>query len=585
MAETSNLPRIVRFGVFEVDLRAGELRKHGLRIKLQEQPFRVLALLLERAGEIVTREELQKKLWPSDTFVDFDHGLNKAINKIREALGDSADRPRYIETLARRGYRFIAGSGLVLNPSANEIPLAHTIRSLAVMPFANAGNDPELEYLCDGITEGIINSLGQLPAIRVMARCTVFSYKGREIDPRAVGRELSVQAVLVGRIVVRGDVLTIGAELVDVKDGWLLWGEQSQRRLSDLLEVQDEIAETISEKLRLHVAGETKKHLPKRYTSDSGAYLDYLKGRYHCNKMAHHDVIAGIGFFEAAIRKDPNYALAYVGLADAYGLLGFFGAHPPRTVIPRTKELAAIALSIDEGLAEGHATLGNILKDYDWNWQAAEEEYKRALELNPNYAAAHRFYAGFLAAMGRSQESTKEFRQAQELDPLSVVINNEGAWNSYMAHEFEQSVEQSIRTLEIEPHFAAAHFTLGLACEQLGRYDEAIQALKKARDSSLGNPATLAGLGHAFAVGGQLKEALKVLGELKELSKRSYVSSYGLGIVYAGLCDHDRGCESLDKAFRERDVWLVWLKTEPRFDGLRSDVRFQEISKRIGFHG
>ncbi len=585
MAETANLPRIVRFGVFEVDLRAGELRKHGLRIKLQEQPFQVLAMLLERAGEIVTREEMQKKLWPSDTFVDFDHGLNKAINKIREALGDSADSPRYIETLARRGYRFIAGGGPVVSPSANELPPVNTIRSLAVMPFVNAGNDPELEYLCDGITEGIINSLAQLPEVRVMARCTVFSYKGREIDPRAVGRELNVQAVLVGRIVVRGDVLTIGTELVDVKDGWLLWGEQSQRGLSDLLEIQEEIAETISEKLRLRVTGESKKRLSKRYTSDSGAYQDYLKGRYHCNKMAQKDVIAGIGFFEAAIRKDPNYALAYVGLADAYGLLGYFGAHPPRTVIPRTKELAAIALSIDEDLAEGHATLGNILKDYDWNWQAAEEEYKRALELNPNYAAAHRLYAGFLAALGRKEESTKEFRQAQELDPLSVVINNEGAWNSYMAREFEQSIEQSIKTLEIEPHFAPAQFTFGLACEQLGRYDEAIQALKKARDGSQGNPATLAGLGHAFAAARKPKEALKILSELTEMSKGSYVSAYGLGIVYAGLGNQDKGTESLDKAFRERDVWLVWLKTEPRFDGLRSDARFQEILKRIGFPG
>jgi len=223
------------------------------------------------------------------------------------------------------------------------------------------------------------------------------------------------------------------------------------------------------------------------------------------------------------------------------------------------------------------------LKDYDWNWQAAEEEYKRALELNPSYATAHRLYAGFLAAMGRPEESTKEFRQAQELDPLSVVINNEGAWNSYMARQFEDSADQSLKTLEIEPHFAPAHFTFGLACEQLGRYDEAIQALKNARDGSQGNPATLAGLGHAFAMAGNPQEALEILSDLREMSKGSYVSPYGLGIVYAGLGDQDKGFESLDNAFRERDVWLVWLKTEPRFDVLRSDVRFQEILKRIGF--
>ncbi len=578
-------PRILRFGAFEVDLRAGELRKQGLKIKLQEQPFQVLVLLIERPGEVVTREEMQKRLWPADTFVDFDHGLNKAINKIREALGDSADRPHFIETLARRGYRFIAAGDSEEKSAAGEPQLEKPIRSIAVMPFSNMGNDPEMQYLCDGMTESIINSLAQLSEVRVMARSTVFCYKARETDPRAVGRDLNVQAVLVGRIVLRGDVLTLGTELVDVRNRWLLWGEHYQRKLSDVLEVQEEIAEVISEKLRLRLTGEEKKRVSKRYTTSGEAYQDYLKGRYHCNKMTREDLAKGIGFFEAAIRKDPNYALAYVGLADAYGLFGFFGAHPPRTVIPRARELAAIALNLDENLAEAHATLGGILKAYDWNWQAAEEEYKRAMELNPNYATAHRLYAGFLAALGRSEEAMKAFHRAQELDPLSVVINMEGAWNLYMAREFEQSVEQSAKTLEIEPHFAPAHFTLGLAYEQMGEYKDAIQALEKTRDGSQGNPATLAGLGHAFAVAGQPGAALKILKELKEISKRTYVSPYALAIVYAGLCDHDRGFESLERAFRERDVWLVWLKREPRFDCLRSDTRFEDLLRRIGFPG
>ncbi len=373
MAESSESTRAFRFGAFEADLRAGELRKNGLKVKLQEKPFQVLAALLECPGETVSRGELRAKLWPADTFVDFDHSLNTAVNKLRAALGDSAGRPRFVETLGRRGYRFAAPVVSMGATSRRSQPAA-PIESLAVLPFENGSGDPEAEYLSDGITESIINSMSQLPRLQVMARSRVFRYKGRGLDPQAAGRELNVRAVLTGRVVQRGDTLTIRAELMDVAEGWHLWGQQYNRRSADILVLEEEIARKISEKLRLKLTGEQKKQLGRRSTGNPEAYHAYLKGRYYGNQSTAEGLRRSIEYFQKAVESDPDYALAYAGLAECYSVLGVFGLLPPREVIPQVKTAAARALAADDGLAEAHTFLAVAGLFYDWDWTGAGGE-------------------------------------------------------------------------------------------------------------------------------------------------------------------------------------------------------------------
>jgi len=571
----------MRFGAFEVNLQARELHRRGLRLKIEEKPFQILAALLEKPGQLITRLELRQRLWAPDTYVDFDRNLNTAINKLRDTLGDSAENPRFVETLSRRGYRFICPVETAKGVSPAAAPESEAINSIAVLPFENASGDPEVDYLSDGITESLISNLSQLAGVRVMARSTVFRYRGRVVDPLAVGHELRVHAVLTGRLVQRGDTVVIGAELVSTDSGFRLWGEQYNRKLPDIFEVEEEISREISERLRLRLTGEEKKRLTKRYTQDAEAYRDYLKGRYCYFKMNQDGLAKSIGYFEDAIQKDPHYALAYSGLADTHGLYGFFGLMPPREAMPRALELSRIAVSLDDGLAEAHASLASIKELYEWDWVGAENEYLRALELNPNYATGHHWYADFLSSMGRSEEAMQEIHTAQELDPLSLVISMEVAWNWYMARQYERSLEQSLKTLEIEPSFTPAQHTLGLAYLQLAKHTEAIGALEKAKEDSNGNPVAVAALGHAYAASGEERQAKRALSELGKMAQHSYVPRYWSALVHAGLGHQNEGFECLEKACEERDAWLVWLKAEPRFDSLRSCPRFENVLRRI----
>ena len=572
--------RAVRFGAFELDLQARELRKRGLRLKLQEKPFQILEMLLERPGEVVMREQLRKRLWP-DTYVGFDRSLNTAINTLRRALGDSPENPRFVETHSRRGYRFIAPLEGAEAAASTTAQAGEAVRSVAILPFENVGADPELEYLSDGITESIINSLSQLPYVRVMARSAVFRYKGQGIDPQAVGRDLRLHAVLTGRVIPHGNTLTIGAELVEVQNGWRLWGEVYTRSLSDIFAVQEDIAREIASNLSLRLTGEERKVFAKRYTGTVEAYRDYLKGRYYCNKMNPDALRKSVGCFQQAIGKDPQYALAYAGLADAYNLFAFFGLRPAQEVMPLAKEAALKALELDETLAEAHVTLGSIRDIYDWDWPAGEQEYQRALELSPSYPAAHHGYAAHLAAVGRTQEALGEILKAQELDTLSLVYSMEIAWNWFMARKYDRAREQSFKTLEMEPLFAPAQHTLGLAYEQMGQPEEAIAAFQRALTGSGGNPVPLAAMAHAYATAGRRREAGEKLTELRQLARQAYVPPYWLALPHAGLGEKDAAFEWLQRAYEERDVWLVWLKREPRFDVLRSDPRLEHLLRCI----
>lgn len=577
MSQAAQTPDLVCFGVFELDLRSGELRKQGHKIRIEGQPVQILMMLLERPGELVTREEIKNRLWSADTYVSFEHGINAAVKRLRGALNDSAANPRFIETLARRGYRFLMP---VTHAGAGAAKRAYPI---AVLPFENTGGDPEAEYLSDGVTESLINTLSRLPDVRVVARSTVFRYKDKDADPRVVGRELNVRAVLIGRIQQRGEALVIGAELVEVEHGWQLWGDNYKPPLSDLIAVEENIARAISEKLLPRLNGEDKRLLGKRPTQNPTAYQYYLRGRYCCDKMTDEWMRKGIAYFGQAIQTDPGYALAYAGLADAYCLIAFFNLVPPLDVMPKAKAAAQRAVEIDDSLPEAHASLGCMLEAYDLDWEGAGREFRRALELNPNHALARRFYADYLIAVARTSEAATEIQKAQEIDPLSPVISNDAAWNSCIARQYERSVEQCFRTLDLEPYFAPAHLILGSAYLGMGRFEEALGAIEKARSLSGGSPSSLAALGRALAAAGRRAQAIEVLDQLVERSRRTYVSSYWEAIVQAALGEVDRALDCLEKCYASRDVWIIFLKVEPSLDPLRAHARFEDLMRRVGF--
>ena len=581
----STLPGdVVRFGVFEFDLKSGELLKQGRRVRLSGQPAQILAFLLRSPGELVTREELQQALWPAHTHVNFDQSLNAAVKRLRHALGDSPERPIFIETMARRGYRFIAPSSA---PGRSDLPLTRpvsAVNSIAVMPFENATADPDADYLVDGLTEAIINTLSRLPALRVLARSTVFRYRGKPVDCRALGRKLSVSAVLLGRVTQRGDQLMIGTELVDVQNGWLIWGEQFTRKVSDVLLIEAELSGKISAKLGSELAGKGSASVTaRRRTESAEAYQDYLKGRYHWNKMSAEGLQRSVEYFRQALQKDPRFALAHSGLADSYCMLGFFDLLPPAEAMPKAKESAMRALEIDGDLAEAYASLANILKVYDRDWLAAERRYRQALRLNPNYVHGYRGYAALLAAVGRFAESMPQIRHAQDLDPLSVVVNMELAWNFFMAREYDHAIEQALRVTHLEPEFPSAQYILGLAWEQKGKFGEARAAFERSLAGSQGHASGVAGLGHLFAVTGHKEDALRMLDQLDRLAARGYVAPFWHSMIHAGLGDADAAIGHLERSYTQSDVWLVWLNTDPRLDSLRADPRFQQLLRRVGF--
>ena len=488
----------------------------------------------------------------------------------------------------RRNGVFLAAAAVLILAAATAVYFyfsGHqqtTINSIAVLPFVNASADAETEYLSDGITESLINSLSQLPNLKMIARSSVFRYKGKEINLQAVGRELDVQAVLMGRVVRHADGISISVELVNVRDNSHLWGEQYDRKLSDLLALQKEIAKEISEKLRVRLTGEDQKRVTKSYTDNAEAYDFYLKGRYHLNRLTDDGFMKGRDYFQQAIDKDPNYALAYAGLADAYNRLSGYNALPPREGFPRARAAAMKALELDDKLAEAHTVLGAVNLFYDWNWSGAEREFKRAVEINQSNSDAHQMYSYYLSAMGRFDEALYEMRRAQELDPLSLEkIAGIGEMLSYQ-RQYDQALEQYRKALEMDPNSGFTHWAIGSVYVQKGLYEEAIAEYQKSIPLSGDSPDEPASLGYAYALSGKSREAHQVIDELKERSKRSYISPTSIAIIYTGLGEKDQAFAWLDKAYDGRDSILVLLKVEPMFDSLRSDPRFLDLMRRVG---
>jgi TolB-like protein/DNA-binding winged helix-turn-helix (wHTH) protein/Flp pilus assembly protein TadD len=646
---------VVRFGTYEVSFQSGEVRKAGLRIRVQQQPMKLLEILLEHPGEVVTREELRSRVWADESFGDFDQAVNIAIAKLRSALGDSAENPRFIETLPKRGYRFIAdvsvladarpkrpesaagdlsateateakdkgdsndnnkdklqGTGLAVAPkrrlwltrwvivaltlvlispilfvlllrSRGRAPAG--IRSLAVLPLDNLSGDASQNYFADGMTDELITDLAQISALRVISRTSVMAYKGARKPLPQVARELNVDAVVEGTVLHSGDQVRITAQLIEASTDKDLWSQSYEGEFRDTLALQKRVAREIADQIRINLTPQEQAALKNVRVVNPEAYESYLKGRYFWNKRTADGLKAALAYFNQAIEEDPKYAQAYSGLADTYALLGDwqYAVMTPKEAFPKAKAAAIKALELDSALGEAHNSLAFVLDGFDWDFDSAGKEFRRAIELNPGYATAHHWYAWHLSLLGRYDEAIAEMRKAENLDPLSLIINADLAELLVLAHSYDESIQQSHKTIEMDPNFALAHNQLAQAYLQKHMYDKAVAELQKAVQLSGGSPTSTANLARAYALSGNRSEAEKLLSDLKKRSNPGYSNASEIAMIYASLGDTDQAMSWLGKGYEERFNPGVLLR--PGFDPLRSDSRFQNLVHRIGLPG
>jgi TolB-like protein/DNA-binding winged helix-turn-helix (wHTH) protein/Tfp pilus assembly protein PilF len=617
---------LYEFGPFRLDPAERKLMRGKEIVPLMPKAFDTLHLLVRNSGHLMEKDDLIRMLWP-DAFVE-EGSLSNNIFLLRKALGGD---PEFIETVPRRGYRFVgavrqfpsaAPAHLEKLPEAVATAIAshpakpgrtwrsraglwtaafvllallayagwfyrvaspggEAINSVAVLPFVNASGDPNAEYLSDGITDSLIDSLSQLPNLKVMSRDTAFRFKGKETDPQSIGHQLGVRAIFKGRVTQRGGTLNISAELIDSRDGSHIWGQQYDRKLADMATLREEIAGEMASALRLRLTPADEKRLAKSFTANPEAYQDYLKGRYWWNKSTKEGFDKGIEYFQQAIAKDPTYALAYSGLADCYSSLAESGLVPFREVYLRAKDAALKAVELDDTLAEAHGSLALVRSSYDWDWAGADREIRRAIELNPSYADAHRLHAEVLWQTGRMDEAIAEMKLTLELDPLSINNNDTLGIAFFLARQYDRAIEQGAKTLELDPNFVEAHYFRGIAYLKKSMYREGMVEFEKGVAISPANPLTLTGLGYGYAVTGRRAEAQKVLDKLAELSKSEYISPVWRAKIYAGLQEKDIAFEWLEKAYDDRSIVSVgFIKPNPMFDPLRSDPRYADLLRR-----
>jgi TolB-like protein/DNA-binding winged helix-turn-helix (wHTH) protein/Tfp pilus assembly protein PilF len=644
--EPLRLNSVIRFGTYEISFQSGEVRKSGLRIRVQQQPMKLLEILLEHPGEVVTREELRSRVWPNESFGDFDQALNISIGKLRSALGDSAENPRFIETLPKRGYRFIAdvsvvgdnahkrgpesaaspppatvsvtkvqnpglaisrtspkrrlwtrllvipASALVLSLVILSVWLFRSrirppteIRSLAVLPLDNLSGDASQNYFADGMTDELITDLAQISALRVISRTSVMAYKGARKPLPQIARELNVDAMVEGTVLRSGDQVRITAQLIEASTDKHLWSQSYEGDLRDTLALQNRVASAIADQIRISLTPREKAALKDARVVKPEAYESYLKGRYFWNKRTADGLKVALAYFKQAIEEDPKYAQAYSGLADTYALLGDwqYAVMTPKEAFPQAKAAAIKALELDSTLGEAHNSLAFVLDGFDWDFESAGKEFQRAVELNPGYATAHHWYAWHLSLLGRYDEAIAEMRKAENLDPLSLIINADLAELLVLAHSYDESIQQSRKTIEMDPDFALAHNQLAQAFLQKHMYDEAVAELKTAVQLSGGAPAFIASLARAYVASGKQSEAIQLLGDLKKRSNPTYSNAAEIAMIYASLGDTDQAMNWLEKGYDERFNPGVLLR--PGFDPLRSDSRFQELVHRVGLPG
>jgi TolB-like protein/DNA-binding winged helix-turn-helix (wHTH) protein len=646
---TPPVSQLVRFDRFELDLRAGELRKGGTRIRLQEQPLQVLQALLEKPGQVITCEELQKRIWPADTFVDFDHGLHAAVNRLRTALSDSAERPRYVETVSRRGYRFIGnvepsdhppptppvltnppirkpaprfwnswtgmlgGFGAALAIAAALVagnvyglkdwifktPIPHAFRSLAVLPLENLSRDPKQDPFADEMTEELITQVSKLGNLRVISRTSMMQYKETKKSLPQIASELRVDAVVEGAVELIGNRVRITAQLRNGASDEQIWTDTYDRELSDILLLQREVAGDIAKQIDLQLTPQQQQRLHAgAHPVNPEAYQSYLLGRYYWNMRTGPGLAKAGQYFAEAIQKDPKFALAYSGQADYFAYLTVLGGPEilkPRDAMAQARTAAAKALQLDDSLAEAHASMGNILHNYDWDWAAAEREYKKAIDLNPNYAMAHHLYAHLLIQTGHTQESLAEAHRALELDPYSPFVNNGLARQYYLSRDYEKAAAQCLMGLQINPAYFPARIQLALAYEQTGKLPEAISELEQSAGLIAGSggppnsaqppidvPVVHALLGHAYAISGRKSDALKELSKLQAAAAKRYIPPSYFAILWMGLGDNKQALTWLDRGYKDRSEHMLYLGLEPLVDPLRADPRFVSLLKEVG---
>jgi TolB-like protein/Flp pilus assembly protein TadD len=582
------------FGQFRLDATEHLLYKQsGEVVPLKPKAVETLELLVMERGRLLTKTELLDRLWPNAAVEE--SNLSQNIYLLRKVLGVTSGGQNYIETVPKRGYRFVAdveeiygeGSGITEDVAVgaverdNErISKAATIDSLAVLPMTNESDDPNVEYLSDGITESIINRLSQLPQLKVMARSTVFQYKNRLVVPQEAARDLGVRAVVTGRVIQLGERLIVRSELVDAVTGWQLWGDQFDRASSDILEIQETIAHEISSKLQLKLTGEDRKRLTKRYTESTEAYHLFIKGRYYLHKRLTESIQKAIEYFQQAIDVDPVYAPAYVGLADCYPLLSLYGALKPRKAYPKAEAAARRALEIDESLAEAHNSLGVIKLFYEWDWAGAEQAFQQAIELNSGYADAYQRYGMLLVARGRFDEATVQFDHAQALDPLSLITKTISGYAFYYGRRYDAAVERFQEVIEMDRNYSMAHFRLGLTYAQQRKLDEARAELQTSSQLS-GDRDVVAALGYVYGLQGDTTAALNALEELKQREAAGFVSAYDKALVNLGLGDRKHAMAWLEEAYQERSYWLIYIQVDPALDPLRTDPRFAELLEKV----
>ncbi|HEV2101540.1 MAG TPA: winged helix-turn-helix domain-containing protein [Candidatus Acidoferrum sp.] len=575
MSTDSQTRSTIRFGEYEVDLRAGEVRRDGAKIRLQEQPFRVLQILLERSGEVVTREELQKQIWPEDTFVAFDTGLNNAVKRLREALGDSADAPHLIETLPRRGYRFIGKLR-----RSESVPAG--IASLAVLPLENLSGDPEQEYFADGLTEVLITNLAKISALRVISRTTAMQYQGVRKSLPEIARELGVDAIVEGTVQRFAERVRISAQLIQASSDTHLWAESYERDLRDVLGLQAEVARAIASEIQVKLTPREQIQLTSAHRVDPAAYEFYLKGRYHLNRRSPEALFQGAKHFQKAIDSDPAYAAAYAGLSDSLTALGFWAVVPPHEGAAKGKAAALRAIELDGTIAEAHAALSFATIHYDFAPLAAERAARRAMELDPRNPLAIRALEISLLGLQRFDECVQLGRKAIELEPYSMPLRWLLGSVFYFSRQYDLALEELQNALDLDSSFAPAHFVISYCYLAKRMFAAGIKSAETAVKSSSGSPFFLSALGHAYASAGMVTDAQSVLSQLKDLSKVRYVSPYCFAWAMSPLDQmrHD-ALDALEAAQKERAPFFMWAKIGSWFDNLRSDHRFQQLLNRL----
>jgi TolB-like protein/DNA-binding winged helix-turn-helix (wHTH) protein/Tfp pilus assembly protein PilF len=622
--------RIYEFGPFRVDQLRRVLLRDDNPVRLPAKAFEILLVLLEEKGRLVEKDELMRRVWP-DSVVE-ENNLTVNMSALRRSLNESPGEHRYVVTVPGRGYQFVADvrqpeeeanatttairvgadrayaetqisssgtkrskQGIVVLIGAllaTTIIIGYFLRSrrlvepdkpginsLAVLPFANNGDDPNAEYLSDGISESLINSLSQLPGLKVIARGSSFTYKGKNIEITEVAQTLGVEAILTGRVSQRGDNLIINVELVDARDKTQIWGEQYNREATDLLQVQEEISREIAEKLRLRLNAGERRQLAISKTVNPRAYELLLRGRFHFNKGSNEARKDAIDYYHQAIAIDPNYAPAYAELAYAYSILGHDGVIAAKAALGQAEAAAVKALELDEGLPEAHQCLA-YNRQLAWDWSEAERQYKRAIELNPNYALARASYSGFLALMGRHEQAAGEAKRAKELDPVSIRTNI-WVYNTYLfGRRYDQALEILKQMYELDPNHPLTQIYFGGIYTAMGRYSEAIDAFKKVNKLGDNTPSIRIYLGLAYAKAGQRDKARAYLNELQRT--KEYVSPTELATLYAALGENDQAFASLERAYSEHDIQMQYLGVDPFLDNLRSDVRYTDLMRRVG---